>query len=169
MLGFATLAAQATLRPGTVAEAEFRMTPEVLQVAGIEVTVRSSAIVSPRLQSAGFYNRYRRGLGRQLTRPEIQDRLAFTPSDLFRGIPGVRLRQGRTLNQMVPVTASRRLSDNGDCPIAIYLDGVRWTGAVDELELEWIEGFEVYIGPAEIPAQYGATSDACGVALFWTG
>ncbi|HEX5726903.1 MAG TPA: hypothetical protein VFX98_15620, partial [Longimicrobiaceae bacterium] len=58
-----------------------------------------------------------------------------------------------------------------NCPPRLFLDGVPAStgGPIDEvIEPMNVEAIEVYRGAAEIPAQYGGSSSACGVIVIWT-
>jgi hypothetical protein len=55
----------------------------------------------------------------------------------------------------------------------VYLDGTRVIIDAHQdinaiVSPNQVEALEVYIGPAEVPAEYAAGRGACGVVLIWT-
>lgn len=150
------------------------MTPQPVTVRGVEVTVRAEPRAVARLERSGFHDRYGTGLGRQFDRRDIEGTRASQPTDVLRRLPGIRLIPSRS-GDYIPINKRGGGLSEANCPLAIFLDGVRWQGDVDDVPIEWIEGLEVYLSPAEVPAQYSGTAvsmpgspASCGVVLIWT-
>lgn len=118
---------------------------------------------SRNLDANGFYERRRRGIGRFVSRDEIQERSAMRVSDIFRGMAGVRMSSGGRVSGQGGVPLLR-----GGCRADVYLDGVRTIPPfpVDALlHPDDLDAVEVYHG-SELPAQFGTTS--CGAVVIWT-
>lgn len=117
---------------------------------------------SSRLQSAGFYDRMERGVGRFVARDEIEDRRPARVSDLLRALPGIRVTTGRQGG-----VGSTILYRSG-CVPDVYLDGARAVTPFpfdDVLHPDEVDGIEVY-SASELPAQFGNTQ--CGAVVLWT-
>jgi hypothetical protein len=111
-------------------------------------------------------------------------------TDVFRGIPGVRVEPGPA---GYVIRSARAVSlgggvvrtgpgggvpgddgpgkpiTGGDCPPAYYVDGIprRLGGALDgEFSTYDIEGVEIYFG--NVPPQWGGSQAMCGVIVIWT-
>jgi len=117
---------------------------------------------------SGFLERSRRGMGRFLTRADIEKRQPFQFTDLMRTMPGLRV--VRTSGFDYTIVSSRGGGMGGACQPQVYLDGIR---LVDAQELNTmvqpsdIAGVEIYAGVSEAPPQYSEGS--CGSILIWTG
>jgi hypothetical protein len=147
------------------------------------VTTRDSTVkwVSPGLR--GFEERRHAGFGHFITDAELRkaDDEAFKnvvarfpalqvscePVSLTRG---VARRSG--CYAITTRMTGRLVLTPGKCYVTIYLDGVQVQGA-DETDLEKMKtqdygGVEFYSGASEIPPEYNATGNSCGVLLLWT-
>jgi len=114
------------------------------------------------LDTNGFYDRRQRGIGRFITRDEIQERHPLEVSDVFRTMPGVRVSAGNA-----PGSQGVLLLRSG-CVADVYIDGMRTISPfpIDTmLQPLDVQGIEVYHG-SEIPARFGTTS--CGAVVIWT-
>ncbi|HEX6748208.1 MAG TPA: TonB-dependent receptor plug domain-containing protein [Longimicrobium sp.] len=116
-----------------------------------------------------FYRRAQNSsTGRFITRAKIEEQNAIRFTDLFYGVPGVRVQPGPDGNT-VRSTRALSMSQGGDCPPRFFVDGFPYTlsGPVDvEFGVTEIEGVEMYFG--NVPAQWGGSSAMCGVILVWT-
>lgn len=115
-----------------------------------------------RLESQGFFERRRVGLGYFLTRSEIEGRNAARVADLFYRIPGARV-----VGSGLMSTSSVRL--RGGCAPLLVLDGSllsRPTNLDDLLQISHLEAIEVYHG-ATAPIQYSRNT-TCGTIMLWT-
>jgi hypothetical protein len=54
----------------------------------------------------------------------------------------------------------------GGCEKQLFLDGKRYTGAIDDVPVDELAALEIYAGPATTPANFGAPP--CGVIAIWT-
>jgi hypothetical protein len=136
-------------------------------LSGVEISA-DAVPVSPFLRA--FEDRRAMGIGRFLTRDQIEKVEYRRLSDVLRQLPGLGI---VTAGGNKAYVASSRA---GGCLASVYLDGVplfRGTlGAdpfsINDLSATQIEGVEYYAGPSLIPAQYNATSRTCAVLLLWT-
>ncbi|AHG90202.1 TonB family protein [Gemmatirosa kalamazoonensis] len=148
-------------------------------MAGVVVRAQSRATASI-TPFAAFERRRAAGLGRFVTRADIDKRRPQRTSDLFRSVPGVVLVQGEagTLvpqfrNSMSAGTASRGASSQGACTPFYWMDGTP-LGALaldlDAIPPGAIEGIELYSGIATVPAALrgGVSNAVCGVIAVWT-
>lgn len=168
------------------------------QVLRVELTLSTRTIVLQPLEVvseirpsyawgalAGYYDRKeylgeKLGIGRFITRAQIERMQPYRMTDLLRRVPGLRVRQ----HPGQPGRFYVRSTSNGDCPPAVYLDGVPVGGnrsgvrargtqfsPADELLSDMLpsdlEGVEVYRGSSEAPPEY-SNNAGCGVILLWT-
>jgi hypothetical protein len=121
---------------------------------------------------SGYYERMRSnqrlGIGRFVTRDEIDARSPMNVSDLLRAMPRVNVNHGgRGTGAFVTMRAAR-----GECTPALYIDGARANrrdrAFIDEMVRPMdVEGVEVYVGLAQMPGMYHDENN-CGVLLVWT-
>ncbi len=61
------------------------------------------------------------------------------------------------------------------CFLAVFVNGINiWTAVhtepppdLDQFHVNDLEGVEVYVGPAQLPAQYHVSGADCGAVLIW--
>jgi hypothetical protein len=111
----------------------------------------------------GFLERQRRGLGRFVTREDIERQGAIRTTDVLRRMPGV---------QVYPTSAfGYAITMRGGCRPVVYVDGIRMMDGSEDLDTfvqpQHIAGIEVYAGLGGAPPQY--SGNACGSVLIWTG
>ena len=181
---------------GEAREVRIALEQRAAALGAVEITERTIAPGSGGL--AGFELRRLRGMGKFITRADIEQRAPLVFLDLVGGVPGVRIiavSQGRHIVKMGratpmlrgasrPVEANEVLGDEAgiiaenDCPVIFYLDGVRLNNSSDRslerveaiyrLPVELIEAVEVYRGASELPAEFGGSDARCGVVVVWT-
>ncbi len=166
-----------------------------VSLGAVEITERTTMRGTGALD--GFEMRRLRGLGKFVTRADIEQMAPVVFLDIIAGIPGVRIlhvSQGRQIvrmNRSAPmlrssarrVEANEAMDDEGivaenNCPVIFFLDGVRLNNSGDasldrvevvyHLPVELIEGIEIYRGAAELPAEFGGSDARCGVVAVWT-
>jgi hypothetical protein len=114
------------------------------------------------LSLAGFYARKGHGLGRYVTRDEIDRRHPANLSQMLSGT-GITMRCQRTA--CVPV----RMSSGRRCAISVFLDGIRVENYnIDMIPPEDVLGLEVYRQGADTPAEFSRYSADCGALVIWT-
>jgi TonB family protein len=130
------------------------------------VVVRGQAVkYTGRL--AGYYERLEHGIsGVFITRQQIERENARSVKQLLRRVPGItglRQRDG---------SSQERIRGTSCAPL-IWLDGSPMPmGQVDldTFDATTLEGIEVYLGAASVPARYSWPRDLyfCGAILLWT-
>ena len=156
-LSYAPRATTLVVQPGGTVEISAAMSTQPIELAAIEVTVRSRW-----LAQSGFYRRMERATysGRQFTRAEIDEVIPVLTSDVVRRVAGVRM----TFSQFDVAHALGR----GGCTLSLWVDGVRMRDPdINQLPVEWIEGMEVYHG-LNTPIEFGGGGIACGSVVIWT-
>ncbi|MDR0787577.1 MAG: carboxypeptidase-like regulatory domain-containing protein [Gemmatimonadota bacterium] len=173
-LGFYPQAAVIQLEPGGTVEAAVRLEPRPILLDALDVMAPGRARFSATLAKNGFYERARSGFGLQLDRIAIEEMNPGYTSDLFRRMPGVIL-DGREMGgyRLLSRRSQGSLGGSGECPLLVFVDGNLFQGELDELQVSWIEGAEVYLGLGSIPPRFqqmtaGNRQADCGVVLFWT-
>ena len=148
---------------------EVRMAVEAVAMEPVVVTSRVSHMNA---DIQAFYDRVERGrmfgLGRFVTREDIEREVPSEPSDLLRTMPGVRI-----VRRGTPYGSGSGIQMASGCIPAIYVDGTQINRfrASDDLDdfvaASAIEGIEVYRGAGQ---QVGRFFDerGCGLILVWT-
>lgn len=156
-LGFISVSHFVTFAEDGAVDLRIEMVPVAYELEPIVVT----AIRQSRLETKGFFERRRTGLGHSLTRAEIEARGASRVSELFYSIPGTRVlpsRPGRS--------GDVRL--RGGCVPQMVIDGfpISFPIPVDELlSMGELEALEVYHGSSG-PVQ--SLGYSCGTVMAWT-
>lgn len=143
-----------------------------------EVTVEAERL-SKNLQRNNFYRRQERGLGQYMTREDISQKMAPSPSRIFSNIPGVERRpDGHLVSSRHQVVCPMTLVVNGVVRVEKkhpLFDGgaekreLERQPTIDELiQLENIEAIEVYRGTVGQPLAYTGKRTPCGAILIWT-
>ena len=137
---------------------EIQMVPDPIELS--PVVVDAGPEVHPRME--GFYERKDRGMGRFMSRDDIERRNPFRVTDLFRTMAGIRVQPGQSGQQ------NRILLSRG-CEPAVFIDGRRTSqGArfIDDLiSTGDLEALEVY-SPSQVPPQF--QHGTCGAVVLWT-
>lgn len=157
-LGYRTMADSVDYQAVLGLRIDVQMVEEAVELEPILVVVEARSL---RLESAGFYDRRRRGIGRFVTREEVLEDNALRISDVLRTMPGVRMRRGGAFREEVVVL-------RGGCRADVYVDGVHLAppAPVDALLAPTdLDGLEVYHA-SELPAGFRTTT--CGAVVFWT-
>jgi hypothetical protein len=162
-LGYAPRTATVIVQPGRTVEVAVTMAVQPLELAAIDVTVRSRT-----LEQNGFYERSDGGLGTHFSPAELGSLGANLVSEALLGrVPGVRVEEAFAAGGTTRLL-SRRGSVPGleECALAVFLDGMQLGDAdLDLFPLDAIEAIEVYHG-IETPPRYAVTP--CGAVLLWT-
>ena len=141
---------------------EFVLVPITAPLTPVVVTARA-AVYDARL--AGFNTRRENGVGHFVTRERLDAVHSYRFIDIMREIPGVRvgtLRGGSTVRMR-----------GASCDPLVFIDGFpAAAGAVDldMIDLNLVEGIEVYSGLATIPPEFVSVrgQERCGVVAIWT-
>jgi hypothetical protein len=163
---------QTTVRPGVEQQVDLVMDDSVIVLDPVVV----EAEYQPYLAHVGFTQRRRSALGHFLDTTDIDRSGAMRFEEVFRMVPGVKLRpngssllvelqrgEGQLLN---PALANY-------CPPLYFIDGVHFplpptqTPSVPLVPSE-ILAIEVYSNLISAPPQYQRRDGGCGVILVWT-
>lgn len=157
-IGYRPITYPITLGKGSDLEVRVALVPQALTLDPVVVTIRRR--VSAEMQ--GFEARRVKGIGTFITREQIEQRRPAQVTDIFRTVPGVRIR---------PVNATGRsmLTMRGGCQPQMIIDGLPVASGYVSPDLtlrpQDIEAIEVY-DAGTTPPQYGPTE--CGTIVFWT-
>jgi hypothetical protein len=161
-VAYATRSDSIKVQYGTIVRYTIGLAESVIAMPEIMVDVRSHV-----LEIRGFYDRQERGFGAYLTRFSWEQRMPRIPSDILRGVAGVRVVPGnRGFGSVV--------LDRSNCAFRYVVDGARVSGdfQIDDMPVEWIEALEVYRGVSQVPGEFTAPPSAaranCGVIVIWT-
>lgn len=165
------------LTAGATTEVILRLSVGAVPLEPITVVAESRV---PWLDRVGFYTRKDRGFGRFIERPDIDKRNPRRFSELFQGVPGVRViyhgpAQGYDV-QMRAGGVSGFGSSNSQCLPNVYVDGLKVADSqppaqrydLNAIVPTDVEAVEIYSSVAQLPAEYGGATAACGVVLIWT-
>jgi hypothetical protein len=153
-----------TLEPDKVTELAVKI--DTRTVALPEVVIEGKE-TQPAAKMQDFFSRKAAGHGGYfITRKEIEERQPRVLSDMMRRVPGLRVDCDFGSCQVSTFTEARRIM--GGCPIQYFLDGVPFSGDVDELTPDQVEGIEIYRGSSSVPPQFNTGSSMCGVIAVWS-
>jgi hypothetical protein len=152
-----------TVRPAVTMHAPGAMLDTVRVVA---------AAISSRLLE--FEYRRHHETGTFITAETINRRNATSMTEIFRGIPSLRVREAAVHQSGPPAYyaySTRPSGMNPYCPLTVLVDDVALPTPFD-LDLlpapSTVAGIEVYAGAATVPTRYAAYNRGCGIALVWT-
>ncbi len=160
-LGYEELWDSLTVTGESPIELEVGMVPQAIELD--PVLVRRLPRLSPEME--GFEERRDRGIGRFVSRSEIEARGTSQVSDLFRQLPGVTVER---------TSATRgggggHLLMRGSCPPSIYLDGQRAAAGPVDIDAYVsgadLEAVEIY-SASQTPPQF--SYGRCGAVVLWT-
>lgn len=160
---------------------EVRMRKGAPLTSPVTILTRSQQLPSPRLQ--GFHDRLRNRSGAYVTREEVAAVRPGYISDMIARTPGVLVRRGGQAGEDRFLFA-RRIAGGGrtgvvECPLRVLVDAelVNARSASGELEpatvdytvdQTMVDGIEIYVDPATIPAQFRGEGAQCGAVVIWT-
>lgn len=162
-------------------EVDIWMTPLPLRLK--EVAVSGKRISVP-YRFEEVYRRAASGFGHLITLEDIERRQPFYVREILNGIPGisidnykVRFRRCGDGTPLSSVNMRTRASSLDPTKVQVYIDGRRVTKFqtdggtdVDEalslVNVKDIQAIEVYVGVAELPAEFAI--DACAAIAVWT-
>lgn len=150
------------LEDGTEATVDLHLRPEPVELDTLAVETRRQRIVK-KLETQGFYDRQRMGIGTFLTPDQIKQWPAISVGDILRHAPFVEVRSLGVQGSVIKVRG---------CAPTIYVDGNRIHDVPGNTPENWVRpedivAVEVYRGLAQIPLQWGM-NETCGVILIWT-
>jgi outer membrane receptor for Fe3+-dicitrate len=177
-VGYKPWVAHVDLLDGRIYEQDIAL--ERIATALTEVLIEGKMVRVP-YRYEDVYRRGAQGLGKLITREEIERQNSPDTKSLLQQIPGVLVNdRGITFQRCqaglsgLSITPSRTGSTVSvqQAKVQVYIDGVLMTAREDaEHALRIvppisIQAIEVYTGVAQIPAEF--LSDACAVIAIWT-
>jgi hypothetical protein len=167
-IGYRAQYLAASLRAGERKEVTIALTPGVYELPELAVTARLAKPIEYGWTTKydEFFRRKYVGLGRYISRQDIDKKAASHTAELFLGVPGVRVYFG------APGISPDVVKIRGCRSLGIWIDGSKQRWATDEGELLerihplQIEMIEVYTSPAGMQAEFLGTDD-CAIAI-WT-
>jgi hypothetical protein len=162
-LGFFADTTELRLREDFEERLDIRLQSAAEPLPSIAVTGRREAYDS---RLAGFHARRKTHVGHFVTRERIDRANSTTLSDILREIPGVKIGPQRNEGRAIRLRGAT-------CPPLVFIDGVPATAAefdVDIVDLNSVEGIEVYAGGVSVPAEFMGPRDLdrCGVIVIWS-
>jgi hypothetical protein len=160
-----------------------RLEVRPVELAPLVVSVRREYL-SPTMHE--FYERKETGLGRFITRADVDQRQPSRITHMIADLPGLTTIQGSSsLTQRLHFRRHQRyVPGRGVIPCwpTVYLDGRRIQEGgpdpetrdpaeidIDDIVLPGdIAGVEVYDGAGGVPARFGGSWGGCGVIVIWT-
>ena len=131
-----------------------------------------------------FEERRRLGFGKFIDSTQLRRSGNRRLTDLLREVPGVRMVSfaedpARPWIFEWRAVAGRKQNAGGEpCWMSVVLDGspIYRSGSLsrppdfhrDFFEVSSLEAVEVYRSPAEVPQEYGGSSEQCGLILLWS-
>jgi hypothetical protein len=169
-LGFVPLTSTITLTGGDSLVADFLMEPLPQTLPEIDVT---TSLAARKLRE--FYNRQRFGIGSFMTEQQFVKAPGTRMSEKLRGLPGLQMIYPRGgFSSEVRVASSRGsqsiMLQRGPCISAIMIDGLLMQQPfyVNQMDPGEVAAIEWYAGPAQMPAEFNATRNSCGLLVIWT-
>jgi len=157
---------------GQVVGIMVRLQPKPLETDSLTVEVSGRV---PPLERVGFYDRMNAGTGSFYSRLDIEAmRGVRNIADVIREAPGVRI----SGDQFGKDRVTLRNTIGGSCRPALILDGMGidppWE---DIVNLEDLDGVEVYSRPVQVPTRFyglvprrglSSSTAQCGLVVAWT-
>jgi hypothetical protein len=162
-IGFEPASFTAVLHPGRTHRTTMVLTASAAPLP--TVSVSDTAVTSHWLDA--FDRRKSNSRGTFFTRAEIVRKGARMGSDILRSVPGVRLSpmRGGGGNQVI----MNRGAGGRACVPTMYVQGLPYSGVLDDFSADDIEALEVYVGVSEIPPEFDKNGRGiCGVIVVWT-
>jgi hypothetical protein len=156
-LGYEPAAVALSPKPGETLREKFTLSKRGVTLSALTVVAKPE----PPARLAGFYRRRDLGLGKFLTREDIDRKPTNDVQELFLGMPGVQVQNVNGTSWVVFPRCGR---------FAVYLDGELLHGDPNEILSEFnptdLEAIEIYRGPSELPPQF--TEDNCAAIVLWS-
>lgn len=154
------------LKEASSVQLELRMMAVPVRLEGISISTERRRV---RLEEEGFYRRRDQGIGYFLGPDEIRDYRPLFTTDLFRQIPGARVRPN--MSSYGSTVTLRGMGLVRECRPRIVLNG--WPLAagftLDEfVHPDAVMAVEVYPSGAGAPPRHVGLVGGCGVILVWT-
>ncbi len=179
-VGFAPFSDSVSVKDGPPVDAEFVLTPSVVQLDPQKVVASGVDLTAPYMRE--FDERRKTGFGHFFTTDELRKIEGGRPlmNYLASRLPGMSLYRPDPKERPTDYyIGSNRGSGHGNrCPVALYIDGVAMyvpgvtvgrgnPPDVSQLSADDFAAVEYYAGGATAPAQFNTTQANCGILLLW--
>lgn len=175
-VGFTPLTDTIEVADGAKIDREFILVETPTKLEEVQVKAPERKYISPGLQE--FEERKKAGVGHFIDEAEMRKNNERRLIDvIFAQVPGISTITSRD-NGRQYLSSGRSWRGSGQCPVTLYLDGLRIYDASkdDPRQMPDLSRYntrdyaavEFYAGGASIPLKYNATSSGCGVLLLWT-
>jgi hypothetical protein len=160
---------------------EVRMRKSARLMGPVTILARSQQIPSPRL--LGFHERLRNRRGAYVTREDVASVRPGYISDLIARTPGVLVRRTGRAGELRFLFA-RRFAEGSrtqvmECPLRVLIDAElansrSATGELEPVTVDYtvdqtmVDGIEIYMDPATVPAEFRGEGAQCGAVVIWT-
>lgn len=160
---------------------EVRMRKGTQLMTPVTILARSQLLPAPHLQ--GFHDRLRNRRGAYVTRQQVEAVRPGYISDMIARAPGVLVHRSGRFGEHRFLFA-RRFADGSrtqvvECPLRVLVDAelVNARSASGELQpvtvdytvdQTMVDGIEIYVDPAAVPAEFRADGATCGAVVIWT-
>jgi len=114
-----------------------------------------------------FESRRVQGVGRFITRAQIEKRNPLRLTDMLRSIPGTMIVTGENGRSAVRFTRGSGVR----CPPQYIIDGMQAANfSLDDMPPVDVEGIELYSGSAGLPPEYNRLygTTICGTVIIWS-
>jgi hypothetical protein len=157
---------------------EFYLHPKPLVLDSLVVAMTRTRVYRE-LQKTGYYERLEAGFGSFITPEEIERRNPRQMADLFRNVPGIRIRREGMDGTRIYLVRPNMVRGN-TCSPRVYVDGMprRNDPTTEEMspgvrmedivDISQIAAVEVHTRATSIPLAVGGTQEGCGVIMIWT-
>jgi hypothetical protein len=148
-----------------LAEAEVATPVVALDSAPASQLLPEVSVSAPRPMGrryADFERRRATGRGSFLTSEDFEKRGASTLIDMLRTLRGVRTDCSGFQCQV------RMARSVGGCEPQYWVDGTISNAFGPNTPVRDIRALEVYVGPAETPAEFTGANSSCGTIVIWT-
>lgn len=162
-IGFEAATFTAVLRPGKTHRATFSLTATALSLPAVAV----SDTMTHTHWLDQFERRRSSSRGTFITRADIERRGARQGTDIVRSVPGIRLvsLRGGMGNQVVMTRGAGART----CYPTMFVQGMPYSGILDDFVADDIEALEIYVGVSEIPTELDKNGRGiCGAIVIWT-
>jgi hypothetical protein len=156
-IGYQPILLKAYLVTDDTLEIDLSIRKSAFELAPLEVTASAVPV-----GLEGFEERRRSGFGRFFDWTQLRKEEHRRTSDLFYGIPGVRVQYDQ---QMRPYLVGTRKN----CRMQLLFNGARvsWN-VVDAMPISNLDAIEIYRSGTEAPVEYGGLGSMCGTVIFWS-
>ncbi|CAN5160648.1 hypothetical protein BH09GEM1_BH09GEM1_32090 [soil metagenome] len=138
------------------------------------VTLDSVKVVGQRPVLPDFEEHKKLGMGKFITRTQLESREGRHLGELLSTMAGVHI-TGKSPRAYVAGSRGSRSLTGGTCLANVYLDHMLMYGRpgdppfdVNTIAPEQIEGIEYYASAAVTPFEYSTLNSTCGVIVIWT-